>query len=277
MAGENLAVDFEEAENVEDAWMNSPGHRANILNKEYEDIGIGIAQGTFQGHNSIFVVQMFGTKAEQKVATLDTPTKVAQPQPAPAPAVKSAEKKSLFNTASADAPAPSPEATGPIAISDTTFTISGDHVVIRVLTLGPVSKVTLSYGGAAAMLDPKENGIWETKIAMSKLRDAHGGLVARAFDMKGNLAQQQAASFYSDVAQNYNPDPVPAAKNNLVHAFGVQLDPKAFESKFYLLFIAGILSALIIAIAVKRHVQHISLIANSSFVVILATLLWLGT
>src|SRR4029078_3041745 len=67
MAGENLAVNFTEAENVEDAWMNSPGHKANILNKNCEEIGIGISQGNFQGHNAIFVVQMFGTPVEQKI------------------------------------------------------------------------------------------------------------------------------------------------------------------------------------------------------------------
>jgi hypothetical protein len=47
-AGENLAVNFTEAENVEDAWMNSPGHRANIVNKNYHDIGIGISQVLYQ-------------------------------------------------------------------------------------------------------------------------------------------------------------------------------------------------------------------------------------
>ena len=42
-AGENLAVNFLDAEDVEAAWMNSPGHKANILNKHFQEIGIGIA------------------------------------------------------------------------------------------------------------------------------------------------------------------------------------------------------------------------------------------
>jgi len=90
MAGENLAVNFTEAESVETAWMNSPGHKANILNKNFQDIGIGISQGTYQGHTAIFVVQEFGLPAAQPVALTDTPTKVQTnnvPAPASAPAV----------------------------------------------------------------------------------------------------------------------------------------------------------------------------------------------
>lgn len=31
---------------IVDAWMHSPGHRANILNRSFREIGIGIARGT---------------------------------------------------------------------------------------------------------------------------------------------------------------------------------------------------------------------------------------
>ncbi len=47
IAGENLAMGFSTSEGVVNAWMNSPGHRANILNPEYEDIGVGVVKGTF--------------------------------------------------------------------------------------------------------------------------------------------------------------------------------------------------------------------------------------
>ncbi|HYV33286.1 MAG TPA: CAP domain-containing protein, partial [Candidatus Limnocylindria bacterium] len=87
MAGENLAVNFSQAEDVETAWMNSPGHKANILNKNFEEIGIGVAQGQYQGNAAIFVVQEFGTPVAQKVAMNETPTPVlvaAVPPPQPA-------------------------------------------------------------------------------------------------------------------------------------------------------------------------------------------------
>jgi len=41
--GENIAFNYADAPSVVAAWMNSPGHRANILNPNYTDIGVGIA------------------------------------------------------------------------------------------------------------------------------------------------------------------------------------------------------------------------------------------
>ncbi len=67
-AGENLAVDFTEAGQIENAWMNSPTHKANIVSKNYSEVGIGIAYGTYKGRPTTFVVQLFGTKALKTLA-----------------------------------------------------------------------------------------------------------------------------------------------------------------------------------------------------------------
>lgn len=58
---ENLAVDFSDSEDIQRAWMNSEKHRENVLNKDFIEVGIGIAQGLLNGRNTIFVVQEFGT------------------------------------------------------------------------------------------------------------------------------------------------------------------------------------------------------------------------
>ncbi|MBU1038611.1 hypothetical protein KKC17_00010 [Patescibacteria group bacterium] len=60
LAGENLAVHFQEAEEVQAGWLASPTHRANIVNSRYSEIGIGIARGQFEQADSVIVVQMFG-------------------------------------------------------------------------------------------------------------------------------------------------------------------------------------------------------------------------
>lgn len=60
-AGENLAVNFGDSSDVDAAWMNSPSHRANILNQYFAEIGIATAKGSYQGRETTFVVQMFGT------------------------------------------------------------------------------------------------------------------------------------------------------------------------------------------------------------------------
>lgn len=68
-AGENLAVNFVDSKDVTSAWMNSPTHRANILKKEYTDIGIAAARGTYRGRETIFIVQLFGRPSSGQDAT----------------------------------------------------------------------------------------------------------------------------------------------------------------------------------------------------------------
>lgn len=60
-AGENLAVDFTETKDIEQAWMDSPAHRANLLNVNFQEIGLATMEGFYDGNPTIFVVQMFGT------------------------------------------------------------------------------------------------------------------------------------------------------------------------------------------------------------------------
>ena len=47
-AGENIAMGQQSPQAVVDAWMNSEGHRANILNSSYTQIGMGyVADGNY--------------------------------------------------------------------------------------------------------------------------------------------------------------------------------------------------------------------------------------
>ena len=47
-AGENIAMGYSSAASVVDGWMNSAGHRANILNGSYTQMGIGyVASGNY--------------------------------------------------------------------------------------------------------------------------------------------------------------------------------------------------------------------------------------
>ncbi|MFA5099077.1 MAG: CAP domain-containing protein [Candidatus Paceibacterota bacterium] len=67
-AGENLAVNFSDSKDVVGAWMNSPGHKANILNNRFTEIGIGTAKGIYQNKETVFIVQFFGKPAEKEMA-----------------------------------------------------------------------------------------------------------------------------------------------------------------------------------------------------------------
>jgi uncharacterized YkwD family protein/spore coat assembly protein SafA len=43
-AGENIAMGQKTPQEVMNAWMNSPGHRANILSRNYTHVGVGFAR-----------------------------------------------------------------------------------------------------------------------------------------------------------------------------------------------------------------------------------------
>jgi len=59
--GENLALgNFKDDETLVQAWMDSPGHRANILNNKYQEIGVAVVKGLFQGETTRLAVQHFG-------------------------------------------------------------------------------------------------------------------------------------------------------------------------------------------------------------------------
>jgi hypothetical protein len=62
-AGENLAIYFTDSGDIVDAWMDSPAHRDNIMNDDYTEIGVGTAEGTYKGYQTVYVVQLFGTPA----------------------------------------------------------------------------------------------------------------------------------------------------------------------------------------------------------------------
>lgn len=60
--GENLALgNFAGDAGVVTAWMNSPGHRANILAPGYTEIGVAAREGIFNGQKVWIAVQEFGT------------------------------------------------------------------------------------------------------------------------------------------------------------------------------------------------------------------------
>ena len=62
--GENLALgNFENDQALVQAWMDSPGHRANILNPQYQEIGVSVQKGVFEGKTTWLAVQHFGKPA----------------------------------------------------------------------------------------------------------------------------------------------------------------------------------------------------------------------
>ncbi len=59
-SGENLALGyFKDSKDLVDAWMASPGHRANILKQNFTEIGVAHEVGIFEGRKQLIAVQVF--------------------------------------------------------------------------------------------------------------------------------------------------------------------------------------------------------------------------
>jgi len=59
--GENLILgNFSSEADLVQNWMDSPGHRANILNNRYTEIGVAVIKGTYKGETVWIGVQEFG-------------------------------------------------------------------------------------------------------------------------------------------------------------------------------------------------------------------------
>ncbi|MEO1139784.1 MAG: CAP domain-containing protein [Pseudomonadota bacterium] len=88
--GENIAYQSErgapgiadDVVNLHESLMNSPGHRANILNPSFEVIGIGIEVGDNRGFDAVYVTQNFARTGAQ--VQLDQPGGAPNP-PDPSP------------------------------------------------------------------------------------------------------------------------------------------------------------------------------------------------
>lgn len=62
---ENIAIELvsrsvdQMADGAVQGWLNSPGHRTNLLGKQYDRTGIGASFGTWGGHKAVYVTQVF--------------------------------------------------------------------------------------------------------------------------------------------------------------------------------------------------------------------------
>jgi hypothetical protein len=125
-AGENLAKDFNTSSGVMAGWMNSPGHRANILNVNYKEVGFAVMNGDLpyppttptasctaatpqtNGHTTL-VVAHYGQSTATVAAPAATPRPLAKAAVTPVP-VPSATPVPTPVATPTPSPSPSPSA-----------------------------------------------------------------------------------------------------------------------------------------------------------------------
>ncbi len=136
--GENIAAGNSTAAATVEQWMNSPGHRANILNKDYTHIGVGYATG---GQYRCYWVQMFvgrpATAGEKPV----TKVTVSIPQ----------------NTLAVNGTTTATAAVAPSNAIDKTVTWSSSNS--KVASVSSSGQITALSAGTATITATASNGV----------------------------------------------------------------------------------------------------------------------
>lgn len=115
-AGENLARDFTNPESVVSAWMDSATHKENLLNPNYNDIGVAVVDGTLGGVQTTLVVQMFGARTSSAPSAPKVAANTASsPSPSPKITPKVTPKVPEITPQATTTLTPSPIATPQIA------------------------------------------------------------------------------------------------------------------------------------------------------------------
>jgi hypothetical protein len=96
-AGENLAINYNDSEIVQKAWLDSPTHRANIMHQNFTEMGVAVARGVYNGTPTTFVVEMFGMPAARVIPVPPTvsgaQTSTVETATAPKTVAQSSEPK----------------------------------------------------------------------------------------------------------------------------------------------------------------------------------------
>lgn len=176
IAGENLAIDFVQAESVVDAWMASPGHKENLLHPDYTETGVAVHTGEFEGGTSTVVVHMFGLPYGATSSSTPSPLGARAPiSTAPSPSPTTTKQQTPVPS-----PTPLPQNTAPstpkltLTSPDTTYTnkvnfaIFGDKDSTINITVNNQYASTLTLkNGTSASYDLDISSFDDGKLAIS--------------------------------------------------------------------------------------------------------------
>lgn len=166
-AGENLAYGFSSSSETIVGWMNSAGHKANILDVNFKDVGFGFANSpNFIGTGEeTVIVAMYGNPQVLAAETTPAPAPAPAPKPAPASPAPVAEAPSEETSAPVE-PEPTPE-------QFTSNTPAGtDTEPTRITRLQSLTKGSAPWSAAAlSAVSVAIVGLWLLK---------HGLIVKRA-------------------------------------------------------------------------------------------------
>jgi hypothetical protein len=224
-AGENLAINFSDSADVTTAWLNSPEHRANILDAHFTQIGMAVAQGIYNGQSATYVVELFG---------------------APSAVAPIAASNPFISSAQAAAGSPSPFQ-GEVRRGSSSPVVATKSVKPKTIAK-PISTPTVVAVNPATGTEPISVAVKGAETSSERLAIS-GEKNAPAVNVGGFASATAAAT--SEVSQ-------PQSQNNFIQqAFA---NPTRTLNYFYLLILIFFVFTLGLNVFIKIRVQHPDLI-----------------
>ncbi len=231
-AGENLAVDFSDSQDVVTAWLNSPEHRANIMNQNFTQIGVAIATGTYNGQPAIYVAEEFG-----------------------APSVLMAEA----------------EAAGSGSLSGTQSTLRAEPTVISTSESQTSSSDQMFIAVKGASIKAVSAApVITSSAAKAKKVSVSGVSVASPTSSEPNIVPARETSIVSVATSVASAATESIAKASVVQQ--VIANPKSAVNDIYLLMALIFAFALLLNIFVKIRIQHPDVIMGGVVAISLASM-----
>lgn len=274
-SGENLAVHYKEAENVQSGWMASPTHKKNILNPDFMETGVGIASGKFEDYDTIFVVQMFG-KPTTPTITQKTQDKsiIEDNEIDDAPAL-------VINTDPIELPNKSEQPTIqiPSLVKGEESIATQKPITIENVNIKPTasgynvqaedelaSSIKIELGQANTLLNKNSENSWSGSIVRLPPENSSNIpmlISGQRTDENGLTTQEplawvmQGSSLNALFSSNERP------KSNKLFGIVAREDIQNAIQIFYLFLLVFLIGSLTLYVFVKFHIQNVKVISHT--------------
>lgn len=295
VAGENLALGFDSAEGVMKAWQASPTHYANLIDKDFTQIGVSAVSGPYQDTETTMVAQYFGTPPVVATPLKSTPvTAIAKTAVKPEvktvnqPKVASEKETVKVEKKIAATPEPVKKSSGTISVTVQAlppFDAEKTHLWLDTPqgTKEAVARAEVSLNSEAQeaqiifssyqmALNKDEAGVWRGQAVISDRQSlepivpptlrvvAKDGQVANHSLSWTNLQPTASSAGERYLFLRQNPSPATAK------IFG-------FSDWFYRLLLFGAVMSLSMAVVVEIKKQKPKLIIGTGSLIVLLVLL----
>lgn len=241
LIGENLAINFIQADDAHTALMESPSHRKNILNTKYSDIGLAIISGKLDGNNTNILVEIFGAKNDTKSDTISAPSVVA-------PEIVSSTAKDETKTTQ----------TVVVKADETLFNSSTENELKPKTLINTSTKVTSPLATIKATSTTPTSRLAPSATSTQDLATTSNVLATSTNQIEtSNLILNDLPEEPSFVDVSVNPKVETAA--GLAN----------WSKKIYIGFIIFLILALMVNIIVRVTIQHKSVIAQTLLLIAL--------